>query len=376
MSRFCIDATPLLLRSAGVKTYLYHLAENLTANPGQHEILLFPYLKKLGRLRHDDSCLGSWATYWRLAYLHSTRLGKNGIIDMTYGRYCDVFHASIQVNHPPRNTLVTSTIHDMTCWLLPETHTPTNVVATKAFGETVMRKAAGLIAVSEATKRDAVELLGLDPQRITVIYHGVAATYFQAAEGEIELARRALGLTRPYVLTVGTVEPRKNLDRLLNAWEQLPADVRDEYELIVSGPVGWQSEAIVNRLRAPGAPWRYVGYLPERLLPGLTAGATIFAYPSLYEGFGFPVAQALAAGVPVVTSAVSSLPEIAGDAGLLVDPMSEAAIREGLLRLLTSPTEREALKSNSRSQSAQFTWERCAEQTLRFFDQIAGRSLP
>jgi alpha-1,3-rhamnosyl/mannosyltransferase len=126
----------------------------------------------------------------------------------------------------------------------------------------------------------------------------------------------------------------------------------------------------VDRLRAV----RYLGYIPERDLAPLTAAATVFAYPSLYEGFGFPVAQAMAAGVPVITSNVSSLPEVAGDAALLIDPRSQSELRTALARLLTSPDLRTALAQSGRARAAAFHWQECAARSIRFFQEITATS--
>jgi glycosyltransferase involved in cell wall biosynthesis len=172
---------------------------------------------------------------------------------------------------------------------------------------------------------------------------------------------------------VGTVEPRKNLDRLLDSWQDLPASVRDPFDLVAIGPEGWQSAQTMARLRSPTLGLRYLGYVPEPDLPALTAGAAIFLYPSLYEGFGFPVAQAMAAGVPVITSNLSSLPEITGGAALLVDPHSVAEIRAALDRLLTSPATRAQLSQAGRVQARRFHWDICARQSVKFFEQVLGR---
>jgi len=178
-----------------------------------------------------------------------------------------------------------------------------------------------------------------------------------------------LGLSRPYLLFVGTIEPRKNVDLLLDAYQGLPASLRDEFDLVLAGPIGWASPATLARVRA----MRYLGYVPEPDLAPLTAAAAAFAYPSLYEGFGFPVAQAMAAGVPVVTSNVSSLPEIAGDAALLVDPRSLQELRDALVRLLESPSLRAGLAARGRERAERFRWERCAAESWAFFRKLAGR---
>jgi alpha-1,3-rhamnosyl/mannosyltransferase len=252
----------------------------------------------------------------------------------------------------------------MTCWLVPETHAPRNVQAARLFAERVMRRADGLISISESTRSDAVRLLGLDPAKIQVIYPGIAEPFFKATP--------ACGLSRPYILFVGTIEPRKNVDTLLDAYALLPLALRAEFDLVLAGPVGWANPRTLARLRSGEGGVRYLGYVPEEELPGLTAGATVFVYPSLYEGFGLPLGQAMAAGVPLVTSNVSSMPEVAGDAALLVDPRSPAEIAAAMARLLESPDLRARLAQHGRARAQRYTWETCARQSLEFFRRLGG----
>lgn len=366
-----IDATPLLLRSAGVKNYLYHWITALRRQARDERIRLFPFLGDLGPLEHDRSVLSSWETWPRLAMLYLVNLRRNPLIEWI-SKDADLFHATNQVRQPPRRTRLTATIHDLTCWLLPELHTAANVRADRSFADRVLRRAARLIAVSESTKSDAVRILGLDPERVEVIYPGVADTFFNCGEAERARVREHYRLARPYVLSVGTLEPRKNLDRLLEAWSRLAPSLRGEVDLAVAGPRGWAASEIFERLQAAGRSVRYLGYVPERDLPGLTAGAAVFVYPSLYEGFGFPLAQALACGVPAVVSNVSSLPEVAGDAALLVDPRSAEEIREALERLLLSPALARQLAAKARRRAQRFRWEVSAEQSLAFFRRAVG----
>jgi glycosyltransferase involved in cell wall biosynthesis len=291
--RFLIDGTPLLLRSGGVKNYLYywllHLKKKLA---GPNSIRIFPFLNELGELHHERSTLVPFSTFVRLLFLHFANIRGNPVLNLV-GRRTDLFHASsTQVRNVPINTL--------TRWLFLDTHLAANVRVTREFGETVS-----------------------------------------------EVGRR-YGLARPYVLFVGIIEPRKNLDVLLEAYGGLPASVRGEFQLVIAGAMGWASPTMVSRLCAPPGGVRYLGYVPDADLPGLTAGAALFAYPSLYEGFGLPVAQAMAAGVAVVTSNISSLPEIAGDAAVLVDPRSVAEVRAALLCALQSPELRARLGNNGR----------------------------
>jgi glycosyltransferase involved in cell wall biosynthesis len=189
-----------------------------------------------------------------------------------------------------------------------------------------------------------------------VIYPGVPEAYFDA---------RPAAAAKPYVLFVGMIEPRKNLDVLLDAWENFR--LRKEFDLVIAGPGGWASEKTLARLAATPEGVRYLGYVAEAELPGLTAGATAFVYPSLYEGFGIPVAQAMAAGVPVITSNTSCLPEIAGDGALLVDSRSPAEIRAALEHLLSSPELRQKLGDAGKARAQQYHWEISARKSLKFF---------
>src|SRR5208283_4773268 len=152
----------------------------------------------------------------------------------------------------------------------------------------------------------------------------------------------AIARARPYALYVGTIEPRKNLDTLLDAWALLKPSLRGEFDLLVAGPRGWSFDATFARIEREAT---YLGYVPEADLPGLTAGATAFVYPSLYEGFGFPVAQAMAAGAPVITSNNSCLPEIVAGAAILLDPRSASEIAAALTRLFESESPRMELRA-------------------------------
>ena len=159
---------------------------------------------------------------------------------------------------------------------------------------------------------------------------------------------------------------------MLNAYRGLSPSTRDEFDLVLAGPPGWAESETMARLRSPAPGVRYLGYVAEGDLPGLFAGATAFVYPSLYEGFGFPVAQAMAAGTPVITSCVSALPEIAGGAALLIDPRSEAALRDAMEEMLTSPSRRERSIELGRANARRFSWQECARKSLRFFEEVVG----
>ncbi|MGO9240071.1 MAG: glycosyltransferase family 4 protein [Bryobacteraceae bacterium] len=368
--RICVDCTPFLVRSAGVKSYLYYLVKYLRATAGPHEILCFPFLDQPGSLRHDASTRGRLESLARAGF--ATRLnGPWNPISRWATRGADLFHASNLVRAMPRRIPLTTTVHDLTAFRLPALHTAQTIAADKAFFSGIVSRARQVIAVSNNTKRDLMEALGLPDSRITVIYSGVREEFFRGDPPAGPKIRAQYGLLRPYVLFAGTLEPRKNLARLLDAWAAMRASLREQYDLVLAGMPGWLDAPTRARIRGGSAGVRCLGYVAEDELPAIMAGATLFAYPSLYEGFGFPVAEAMAAGVPVLSSAAGSLPEVAGDAACYVDPLSVDDIRTALERLLTSPQERHAMIQRGSRQAQRYTWEKCARETWAVFEEAA-----
>jgi glycosyltransferase involved in cell wall biosynthesis len=358
--KIAIDASSTLVRSAGVKNYTYHWITHLRRQTGPgDEVTAFPLLHHLGQLNHEGRALSFPAAALRLALLHAVNLlGPTALDAVIPG--ADIFHASNLSHHGPRRARLTATVHDLTTFLMPELHASANIRADRTFSEQILRRADGLIAVSENTRQDAIRVLKIPPERIVTIHSGVAQEYFGAA---------ASCRAKPYALYVGAIEPRKNLETLLDAWRLLRPDLREAFELVIAGPMAWASQSTRERINAEAT---YLGYVPEADLPGLIAGAAVFVYPSLYEGFGFPVAQAMAAGAPVITSNTSCLPEITGDAAALVDPRSAREIAEALARLLESETLRAKLSERGRQRAQNYRWETCAAQSLEFFRRIAN----
>ncbi len=358
--RILIDATPLLLRSAGVKNYTYYWIQSLWQQARNDRILTLPALASLGPLNHERSIAGAARTYLHLGRVFAANAAPWLPLLRWTMPQADVFHVSNQIRFPPHGVKLTATIYDMTCRLMPEFHTAANIQADESLAKNVLSRADRLIAISENSRQDAARLLGLNAERIETIYPGVPEVYFGAQARPSE---------QPYVLYLGAIEPRKNVDTLLDAWSGFV--FRGDFDLVIAGASGWAGESIRARLAARPAGVRYLGYVPEDELPGLMAGASAFVYPSLYEGFGFPVAQAMAAGVPVITSNTSCLPEVAGKGALLVDPRSTAEIRDALEKLLTSPALQQQLRTAgmARAKSA-YRWEICARKSLEFFGRV------
>jgi len=358
--RILIDATPLLLKSAGVKNYTYYWIQNLWQQARNERILTLPAIGSLPALDHERSIAGPARTWFHLGRVFAANAAPAlPLLRWTMPR-TDVFHVSNQIRFPPKGVKLTATIYDMTVRLMPQLHTAANIQADESLARNVLGRANRLIAISENSRQDAARLLNLDANRIEVIYPGVPEVYFGAQARPSE---------QPYVLYLGAIEPRKNVDTLLDSWNSFR--FRADFDLVIAGASGWASEKTMARLASRPPSVRYLGYVPEDELPGLVAGASAFVYPSLYEGFGFPVAQAMAAGVPVITSNTSCLPEITAGAALLVDPKSAEEIQVAMEKLLTSPALQQELRAAGMARAQkEYRWEICARKSLEFFGRV------
>lgn len=264
----------------------------------------------------------------------------------------------------PRASVVT--IHDLGYRHFPGEH-PTATRWLRRVSNTISaRRATRVIAISRATRDDLVRFERMRPERLSVVHHGRAPWFRPVEDAEqVEAVRARYGLDRPFFLFVGTLQPRKNLERLLAAFDRV-AEGRPDLLLALVGAGGWQPDRLEQALSGVRARDRVrpLGYVPDDDLPSLLSGSLGLAFPSLYEGFGLPALEAMSCGTPVLTSSTSSLPEVVGDAGLLVDPLDVDAITHGLARLADDAGLRHDLGRRGLARAADFTWERAAEQTL------------
>lgn len=265
------------------------------------------------------------------------------------------------------------TVHDLSCFDHPETHPQERVRLMQEGMPPAIEQADHLIVISDATGKALSRWFNVDPSRITTTYLAADFRFQPRPAATLMSALASFGLTPGgYVLSVGTLEPRKNLAVLLAAYEGLPTVLRQRYPLVVAGMSGWHSEALMMSARhliARGE-LRLLGYVADEFMPALYAGAAAFGYPSRYEGFGLPVLEAMASGVPVVTSNLTSLPEVVGDAGLMVDPDDVDGMREGLRHLLEDRAYAEALGHLGLMRSRTFSWERCARETFSVYEHV------
>jgi glycosyltransferase involved in cell wall biosynthesis len=234
-----------------------------------------------------------------------------------------------------------------------------------------VNRANRIITVSRHTAKDAVEFFKVDENKTRVVYHGVDRGFRPdiPLASILEVKNKYHISTQRYILFVGTIEPRKNLARLVQAYDRL-RKIHGEYTLVLAGGLGWHYQDVLELAQELGDKVRITGYLPREDFFPLYAGAALFTYPSLYEGFGMPLLEAMSSGVPVVASRTSSIPEVVGDAGIFFDPFSVTEMAEAILRALEDDSLRLALREKGMQRAKEFTWERAARETLKIYEEV------
>jgi glycosyltransferase involved in cell wall biosynthesis len=257
----------------------------------------------------------------------------------------------------------------MTFFLYPRLHTRIKRIFFPMAIRLSARLADGLIAVSEQTRQDALRILHLPPERITTVAHGISPAFHPISDSiALEDIRRKYRLPKKFILFVGAVEPRKNLPLLLKAYRRL-ADRDIPEHLVIAGPLGWMYDDMLLMIKQLGIQDRvlFTGYVPAEDLPRVYNLARVFVYPSLYEGFGLPPLEAMACGVPVVTTGVSAMLETVGEAAVLVPPQDEQALVEALLSVLEDDSLRQNLALAGPIQAAKYSWKNSALATIEVY---------
>jgi glycosyltransferase involved in cell wall biosynthesis len=374
--RICVDVSAAVHRRGGLGRYAQELTTALLAVDAEDEYLAFynrPAQARvpppLDRLRHLTINLPNKP--WRLSALcaHFAGLSQDRLFPGV-----DLFHATDHLL--PRFFRLRSvfTLHDLAFRFYPETHTPLNRWFLNVMMPSFLSAAGAVIAVSEHTKRDALRAYGIDEAKVRVIYEGVNPRFCPTDPETVEATRRKYGLPDRFILAVGTIEPRKNLSTLLAAYRLLKGQ-EVEHKLVIVGKKGWLYGGFFRQLRDTGLESEVIfpGFVPDEDLPALYGGADLFAFPSLYEGFGLPPLEAMACGTPVVCADSSSLPEVTGDAALLVPPTDVAAWAEALRRLACDADLRASLRARGWERARRFSWEQAARATVEVYRQVMAR---
>lgn len=362
-------------RAAGINRVLQHLLAELPAVPGNEQYLVYaPYsdanrrLLAAPRVRSRLSRLPMDRPPVRIAWEQTVlpvELLREG---------ADLLHALGFVSPLAWRGKTVVTVYDLSFLRFPEVYNRANRMYLGTFTPPSLRRADRVITISEDARRDVVELCGVAPERVTPILLAADERFHPAPPAEVEAFRRRQGLPERFVLYQGTLQPRKNVEALVRAYALLRSQGSDDHILVLAGPRGWQYEPIFELTRQLGLEGSvtFPGFVPDDDLPLWYSSATVFAFPSRYEGFGLPLLEAMACGAPVVSSNASSLPEVVGDAGLLVDPSDVEGLCSALRRVLEDEPLRQALSAAGQARARTFSWRRTASETVQVYREVLG----
>jgi glycosyltransferase involved in cell wall biosynthesis len=369
----CIDLSAAAQERAGLGRYAASLAQALLALG----VPLTAFINDTGgsRLEPPLSSLPTRSVHmarkpWRLRAA-ATYFGGPSLDSVFEG--VEVYHATEHLLPRLKRVASVFTVHDLAYLRYPQYHLLQNRLFLAYMMPRFLAQADHIITISESTRRDVLKYYRLDPAKIDVIPEGVEPRFTPAVGAEqVNAVRKAYDLPARFILFVGTIEPRKNLMTLLEAFAAVRVK-HPQVGLVIAGGKGWLYQSFFDRLSALGLQdvVKLTGFVADEQLPALLNAAEVFAFPSHFEGFGLPPLEAMACGVPVVCSNASSLPEVVGEAGLLVAPDDLHAWVEALDRLLSDPALRQDLSGQGLARARQFTWEAAARQTLAVYERVA-----
>lgn len=381
--RIAIDGRTIVSQRTGVGVYAERLVRSFLSIDRQNSYTLF--------MAEDDPSLDA-PNLTKVILSSSTAMGPNRVWEnFVLPRFLrkqriDVYFSPayvLPILHPPRgkrgsthHTAMVVTIHDLVAYHFPETFTLKMRIWQRLFVANAVRVADCILADSVATKLDIQHFHEIPDDVVKVVYLPVDARFQTVSDCAIlERLRTTYKLPPKFILCVGTLEPRKNIGRLAAAYAKLPESLRKEHSLVLAGGLGWYSEGIKKEIDALslGEQIRLLGYVHQHDLPALYSLASAFAYLSLYEGFGAPPLESMACGTPVICSRSSSLPEVVGDAGILVDPLNLDEITSQLSRVLTDESLRSRLSEAGKRQAGLFRAHDKALDILQIFEELAAQ---
>lgn len=363
--RIGLDAYPLSEIKTGVGHYTYELSRHLAEEFDDEYLLVSPRPFEQSAIAgiHAPETNGRLHLIEQRTNFLTSRWWSIGLPRFLRKEKLQIFHGT---NHQiPLVGACPSivTIHDLSLLLHPAWHERRAVRRGRLFLPCVARRASRIITPTESVRREVVEHLGVAAEKVVSVHEAARACFYQATEDEVVEVRARLEVEKDFVLCVATLEPRKNLARLLTAFDELLRATNGKTQLVLVGREGWLVADLMRRVDNFGSRVRRLGYVSDADLRALYSSCKIFVYPSLYEGFGLPPLEAMACGAPVITSRIASIAEVTGDAARLVEPIDTAALAHALIELWSDRAARAKLSADGLHRAREFTWKRTAELT-------------
>ncbi len=367
-----IDAVSLLSHFTGIARYTYEISKYIKKT--ERYDLYFNYTYPSRELKNNRTTKNlTGFKYFLKSNRYIRRYGKKTIslINTLFPKRYDLYwQPNIIPNPYIKAAKIVATVHDFSFLVYPESHPKERICFfEKNFFKEVV-KSSHIITGSNFTKQEIINYLDFDPNNITVIYHGVDHNLYKIyPKVKLEKTKVKFSLPDKFFLFVGSIEPRKNLISLLKAYNLLDSLIQDSYPLILVGAKGWKNDDIMQEIDK-SKQIRYLGYVEDKELPHLYNLATIFIYPSLYEGFGLPPLEAFACGTPSIVSNTTSMPEVCKDAALYLDPNNIYDIKDKIQILINDINLQKKLIDKALLRAKEFTWENSAKQHIKLFDRL------
>lgn len=374
-----IDISTSEGEKTGVGYYIDNLVHSLAKIDNKNDYILYPSfcgmtmrdMQHITNLKQENFHLGEQCLYrylpkkaisalWHLPIPKSLILGFPDIIHSTsFGipKHCD--------------SKIVTTIYDISCFTVPDFHTQRTRDHSLNGIRDAVKYADRIIAISNHGKAELVKHFGINPDKIDVTHLAAKDIFKPCSSEEQDRVCTKYGIPRDFIFSIGSLEPRKNIRGLVGAYANLPENLREKHPLIIAGGKGWLNSDINSLIDSfPCNQVRRIGYVDEKDLPGLYSSATLFAYPSFYEGFGLPILEAMACGTPVISSITSSMPEVAGDAAILIDPYNIKRLTDLMIRVIENDDLRIEMHYQGLEQAMRFSWEKTAKETLKIYEGL------
>lgn len=373
--KVAVNASSLLKPITGIGRYTYNLFSAMTKDDMCDVDFLYglSWSKKLvgpvNQYQRTYRAVNKKIPYVRtIARMAQKRVFGRRVKKEKYALYHEPNFLPVSFDLP-----VITTIHDLSIIKYPDYHPVDRVAMFEKHLLGAIENSEYLITVSEFVKKEIVDMFGISAEKIVTTQLGVDDDFYPHDQGIVMNVLDSYELRyKSYFLVVATLEPRKNFKLVIDAYIRLDNKIKEQYPLVIVGMRGWELNQIdkdIEKLKRMGC-LRLLGYVSEEVLPMLYSSAKIFLYPSIYEGFGLPPLESMACGTPVITSNVSSLPEVVGDAGFMVSPYDDVGLYEKIIQLLEDERMLERLSQKSIDRARSFTWKQCAEQTVEVYRRV------